>query len=89
MMWWWDTGWSWWGWLGMTLFMIVFWGLVIWAIIALVRSLSAPGRNDAASAGRETPEETLASRFARGDIDDQEYERRLETLRSSHMNPYE
>ena len=29
--------WSWWGWLAMSVGMLVFWGLVIWAIAAIFR----------------------------------------------------
>jgi putative membrane protein len=63
----------------MTLGMLAFWGLVIWAILALVRSTAGDG------ARRETtPEQILAERFARGEIDEDEYRRRLDALRESH-----
>ena len=71
-----DWGWGWGGWLLMTAGMLVFWGLVIWGVAWLVRS-SAP-----ASPGRPTPEQVLADRFARGDIEEAEYHRRLDTLRA-------
>ena len=64
--------------------MVLFWGLVIFGIVALVRYLG--GTRDATgstpAAGRQTPpEEMLAERFARGEIDDDEYQRRRELLR--------
>jgi uncharacterized membrane protein len=90
MMWYWGTGVHWWAW-GLGVFTtIVFWGLVIWAIAALV--------GWARSSRRETPEppgpagdgprtddnaaQTLSQRFAAGEIDAEEYRRRLEVLRS-------
>jgi putative membrane protein len=36
---------------------------------------------------RADPEQTLAERFAAGEIDEEEYHRRLETLRSAHSRP--
>ena len=52
--------------------MIVFWGLVIWGIAAILRTSR---RADDAS-----PERVLAERFARGEIDEEEYHRRLDVL---------
>lgn len=73
----WYGNWSWGAWLLMTLGMVAFWGLVIWAIVSLVRSgPSAP------TAERPSAEQILAERFARGEIDGDEYHRRLDALRS-------
>ncbi len=63
----------------------VFWILVIVAIIALVRSNT--GNAQASSVLQppprytESPEQLLATRFARGDIDEAEYQQRLAVLR--------
>ncbi|MFF8407542.1 SHOCT domain-containing protein [Streptomyces sp. NPDC015684] len=57
------------GWLTM----LLFWALVVAAGVALVRHLSALPRGRA--------EELLAERFARGQIDEEEYARRLARLR--------
>ncbi|MCI2417974.1 SHOCT domain-containing protein [Saccharopolyspora sp. K220] len=57
--------------------MVLFWALVIAAIIALVRYLQRTGRVER---GTVSAEELLAERFARGEIDEEEYRRRLETL---------
>jgi putative membrane protein len=82
MMWNWDTGWSWWGW-GMSLSKIIFWGLVIWGIVLLVRYLTAPRPHAASSdVGSTSPDSILAERFARGEIGDREYTRKREKLRS-------
>ena len=65
---WWNFGWGWGGWLGMTLLMLVFWGALIWLISTLVGNGS----------GKDTPpprqaEDVLAERFARGEIGQAEY----------------
>ncbi len=79
MMWGWQ-GWSWWGWLLMTLSMVAFWGLIIWGIVAIFRGSGGNWRRP----DRPDPEQILAERFAAGEIDEEEYHRRLETLRSAH-----
>jgi putative membrane protein len=78
MMWGWN-GWSWWGWVLMTLTMLGFWGLLIWGIVALFRR-PGDGRHEPPE-----PERILAERFASGKIDEEEYHRRLETLRSNRQ----
>lgn len=72
---WWSGNWSWWGWIVMTISMVAFWGLVIWGIVAVIRSTgeTRPARRD--------PEQILAERFASGEIDADEYHARLDTLR--------
>ncbi|MER6216964.1 SHOCT domain-containing protein [Streptomyces sp. NPDC001272] len=87
---WYDGGWGWGGWFVMAVFMVLFWALVIAAIVALVRHFSGahPGRQPGWSASADEPgwgsrraEDLLAERFARGDIDEDEYKRRLAVLR--------
>ena len=75
MMFWYDHDLSVWGWVGMILTMLAFWGLVVAAVVWLV---GATGSRDRRPSG---PEELLAERFARGDIDDAEYRDRLAALR--------
>ena len=70
-----------WGWFGMIVGMVVFWGLVFVAIYWLVRSVSGNGQQDATTTPRPTPEQLLAERYARGEIDEAEYHKRLDTLR--------
>ena len=79
MHWWWNNGWSWWYWVVMTFGMVAFWGLVVWAFITLVR----PGGRASLDDPPREPEQILAERFARGEIDSDEYYRRLEALRST------
>ncbi len=87
MMWGWQ-GWSWWGWLLMTVSMVAFWGLVIWGIVAIFRgwggSWTRPERSD-----RRDPEQILAERFAAGEIDEEEHQRRLEIPRSTRHDTWE
>jgi putative membrane protein len=73
MHWWYVDGWGWGGWLISTVMMLVFVGAVALVVVALVRQ---PG------GGRpEDPERILADRFARGEIDEDEYKRRRYALR--------
>lgn len=73
----WDDGWGGGGWLVMTLVMVAFWGLVAWAIISAVRGSSST------SGHQRSAEDILAERFARGEISKDEYNERLDALRSS------
>jgi len=77
-MWWSDHmhGWSWFWMIPMT---FAFWAVLAWAVVALVRG----GRASPAAppaAGRN-PEDILAERLARGEIDPNDYSERLEALR--------
>jgi putative membrane protein len=71
-----------WGWIGMTFGMIAVWGVLITGIVLLVRSLS-PEKGLTPTVPPRTPEQLLAERFARGDIDAAEYHDRLDTLQSA------
>jgi putative membrane protein len=79
MMWWFGGNWMWWqatlGWVGM----IVFLGLLIWGIYALVRSTGRrpEGGDHGGDAGR-----ILDERLARGEIDAEEYRRLRDLMRS-------
>ncbi|MGH4011855.1 MAG: SHOCT domain-containing protein [Pseudonocardiaceae bacterium] len=67
-----------WGYAFMTITMVLVWGLIILGVIALLRYLA---RGDRPTTSRLTPEQVLAERFARGEIDEQEYQQRLDVLR--------
>ena len=86
MMWGHDWGWGWGAWLWMSVMMVVFWGLIIAGIVVLVRYLtgSRQGGPSASSSdqGRPSAEELLDERFARGEIEQDEYTRRRELLRA-------
>jgi putative membrane protein len=81
-----GMGWGWGGWLVSGILMILFWGLVIWGLIALIRSVT--GSHQQAPLQMRTSrvttsaEQILAERFARGEIDAEEYGTRLAMLRS-------
>ena len=66
-----------WGWY-MPIIMIVFWGLVIWGIVALVRGLSTG--SGGSSVQVDSALEILKRRYARGEITKQEYEERKKDL---------
>jgi uncharacterized membrane protein len=75
MMWDWE-GFAWWCWFLMIAGMVTFWLVVVWVLLAAVRS--APQR-------RTQAEETLARRFALGEIDAGAYEHCLDALcRGTH-----
>lgn len=80
MMWWYGNGngMDGWGYGLMTVSMVLFWGLVIYGVIAMARYL---GREDRSVSARLTPEQVLAERFAHGQIDEHEYRQRLDVLR--------
>ncbi|NJC72442.1 hypothetical protein HC031_22375 [Planosporangium thailandense] len=67
-----------WGYLFMIVSSLLFWGLLITGIVVLVRHVGG-SRSTGVTAAR--PEQILAERYARGEIDDEEYRRRLDTLR--------
>ena len=73
----WSGHWGWGAWLGMSLGMLVFWGLVAWVIVVLVRS--SGWRYDS---GRSDPRDILDERYAKGEIDEDEYKHRRELLSS-------
>lgn len=70
---WWEGDWGWAALITMAVLMVAFWALLIWTFVSL-----SGGHHEALDS-----ESILAERFARGDIDDDEYRRRRELLRSS------
>ncbi|MDT4985919.1 MAG: putative rane protein [Micromonosporaceae bacterium] len=86
MMNWYGNGMNGWGYGLMTVSMLLFWALVIAAVVVLVRHLDSQRRQTStAQPAKCTPEQVLAERFAHGDIDDDEYRHRVGVLRS-HVN---
>ena len=82
MMYWYGDQMSGWGYALMTVSMVVFWALVIAVVVALIRYLGGRQPGGSRPVERPTPEQVLAERFARGEIDQDEYHQRLETLRT-------
>ncbi|MET8158297.1 SHOCT domain-containing protein [Sphaerisporangium sp. NPDC005289] len=74
-----------WGYALMTLAMIAFWGLVIVGVVLLVRSSTGTSQTQRGSAF-PSAEEMLAQRYARGEIDAEEYRARLDTLHGAHFS---
>lgn len=70
----WDHDFGWGGWMTMLLGMAGVWILVALVVVALLRSDRRPG------AGADDPREILERRLARGEIDVEEYQRRLDAL---------
>lgn len=72
----WNSGWGWGAWLMMTVVMVGFWALVAWVVVSVTRGPSST-QSDVRSA-----EDILAERFARGEIDEDEFTGRRDALRS-------
>jgi putative membrane protein len=83
MMFWYDHDVSGWGWFGMSVGMVLFWALIITALVLVFRAANQPHEHTHTPAA-PTPEQILAERFARGEIDEEEYQRRLSAL---HAGP--
>ncbi len=70
-----HDGWGWWmvfGWI----WMVVFWGLIIWAVVTLFRYLGIRGSGQRPS----TATTILEERFARGEITRDQFEEMRKTL---------
>jgi len=76
-----GNGMSGWGMLLMTVSNVLFWGLVIGGVIWFV---ARKARSHERS-GIDRASDILAERFARGEIDEQEYRKRLDTLTNEHQ----
>lgn len=76
----WGHSWGWAGWVFFCVVAVVFWAAVITALIFAIRY--AGGSHDAAGGPppQALPEDVLAQRFARGEIDEDEYRRRVTVL---------
>lgn len=78
-----DGNWSAGEWLAMGS-MVLFWGLLIGLLVWAVGSFGAGGtRADSGRGSSTDPDELLAGRYARGEIDDDEFQRRRELLHST------
>jgi len=66
------------------IFMLIFWGLIIWAIFALVRGVSGHGccgfGHDGQGRGEKPPLDILKERYAKGEIDKDEFEAKKKDL---------
>jgi putative membrane protein len=78
-----------WGWMFGALVTVLFWGGVVWMVMALCRSFSCRSRGWSSRrfersdwSASEDAEQILARRYASGEIDEEEFHRRLDHLRS-------
>lgn len=80
MMYGWDGSWGIGGWIAMGLMMLLFWGGLVTVVILLLRG-SHPGGRDFYGPPHDDPERILNERFARGEIDETEFNARRAALR--------
>lgn len=78
----WDGGWGVLGWLGMSLMMIVVWGLPIALVVWAVRSSFRRDEPAVTTPPGRDADQVLAERYARGEIDESEFAHRREVLRT-------
>ncbi|MFH8773688.1 SHOCT domain-containing protein [Streptomyces sp. NPDC017958] len=83
MMFWYNHDVSGWGWFAMSSGMILFWALVITVAVLLFRTLNRPQEHTHTPA-TPSAEDILRERLARGEIDEDDYQRRLNAL---HAGP--
>jgi putative membrane protein len=69
------------GWLIMLAFMVFFWGAIIWIVLTLVHQRHGHGHSHAPAERGSDALQILDQRFARGEIDEEEYRRRRDLLR--------
>jgi putative membrane protein len=81
----WYNGMGWGGWILMTLVMLAFWALVIFAVVAVFRGFGRSSGPVEPTTRRDALE-TLQERFARGEIDADEYEARARVLREARSD---
>lgn len=74
-------GWGWEAWLGMGLMMLVFWLLLVGAVFLILRWYRGEGSSRPSTGpDHDAAQRMLAERFARGEIDEEEYRRRRGVL---------
>ena len=83
----WNDGWGNGAWILMAIMMVLFWGGLIWLGVALFRRgphMAAPHGHEvvAPPPSGPSPQDMLAERLARGEIEPDDYRLRLEALRN-------
>jgi putative membrane protein len=84
---WYGDGMNGWGYVLMTVGMVLFWALVIVGIVLLVRASNPRAMPPPPTLSAPTAEEIVAMRFARGEIDEDEYRQRLNALHVHRSRP--
>jgi putative membrane protein len=79
----WGNGMGGWGMVLMSVSGLLFWGLIIAGIVVLVRTAGRDGQPGTVATRAPTPQQVLAERFARGEIDEEEYTGRLRVLKGA------
>jgi putative membrane protein len=69
-------------WIAMALMMLIFWGIVIALVVYVIRSLTRSRPDAPRSLDQRYGIQILDERFARGEIDAEEYTQRRDLLRS-------
>lgn len=75
-----------WGWIPMAIMMLLVWGSVIWIGVALIRrpvTHDHPAMTAPPGPVPPSPQQILAERLARGEIEADDYRTRLEALTST------
>ena len=80
MMWSGDGGWGWGAWIAMTMMMLVFWGAIALIVVAVLRHTTNAPVRERGEPGRDATQ-ILDERFARGEIEEDDYRKRREVLR--------
>lgn len=80
----WHGGWGWGDWLAMSLFMLAFWTLLVVGVVALARWAGAGRDRERGVPGEPPPDpqRILDERLARGELTEEEYQRRRDLLRA-------
>lgn len=69
---------GWWGFGFGPLYMLLFWGVIIVGIVAMVRWLAT--ESSSSKTRGKTADDIVRERYARGEIDRQEYEQKMNDL---------
>jgi putative membrane protein len=65
---------------------VIFWGLLTVAAVAVIR-YTGLGQRGSSTTSEVSPQQLLAQRFARGEINEEEYARRLHVLSGTSSEP--
>ena len=79
-----GDGWGWWmlfGWV----WMVVFWGLIVWGVYSLLSHLS--GTRSAAGPGPDSALDVLERRYAAGELEHEEFEERRRRILQGRGGP--
>ncbi|WP_406514005.1 SHOCT domain-containing protein [Streptomyces sp. NBC_00161] len=81
-MFWYGHGMGGWGWVTMSFSMVLLVALAVASVVLLLRSVARFPSGPAQPSVAPSAKQVLAERFARGEIDEEEYEQRLTALRA-------